>query len=39
LVSKLVVMDNGQIVVQGEKDTVIRQLQDNSVAEGKQSHA
>lgn len=39
LVNKLIVMDHGQIVTQGEKDTVIRQLQDKSVAEGQHSHA
>lgn len=38
LVSQLIVMDHGQIVSQGEKQTVIRKLQDNSVSEGQHSH-
>ncbi|NDV19281.1 type I secretion system permease/ATPase [Pseudodesulfovibrio sp. JC047] len=39
LVDQLIVMDHGQIVVQGPKDTVIRQLQEENVSEGQKSHA
>jgi ATP-binding cassette subfamily C protein LapB len=39
LVEKLIVMDHGQIVTQGDKESVIRQLQQNSVSEGQHSHA
>jgi len=38
LVDKLIVMDHGQIVTQGNKETVIHQLQENSVPEGKHKH-
>jgi len=38
LVNKLIVMDHGQIVTQGDKQTVIRKLQDNSVSEGQHNH-
>lgn len=39
LVDRLIVMDRGQIVTQGEKQEVIRQLQANSVSEAQHSHA
>lgn len=39
LVDKLIVMDHGQIVTQGSKDSVVRQLQENIVSEGQKSHA
>lgn len=39
LVDRLIVMDHGQIITQGEKQEVIRQLQANSVSEAQHSHA
>ncbi|WP_458775185.1 type I secretion system permease/ATPase [Desulforhopalus sp. 52FAK] len=38
LVDKLIVMDHGQIVTQGDKQSVIGKLQDNSVSEGQHNH-
>ncbi len=39
LVDKLIVMDNGQIVKQGSKQSVIEHLQGNRVSEAQKSHA
>lgn len=39
LVDTLIVMDHGQIVKQGSKQSVIEHLQDNRIAEGQKSHA
>ncbi len=39
LVNKLVVMDHGQVVQQGDKNDVIQKLQQNSVAGGQKTNA
>ncbi len=39
LVNKLIVMDQGQVVTQGDKENVLAELQGNKVSQGEQSHA